>query len=129
MISLFEYSSYNKVSGNTIINNYDGIELIFSSDNIITLNIMEENKNYGIQVYDSDYNNITANNFIRNNIQAYFIDSRFNIWSGNYWDDWACAFPRLILGEKQIPFRPYFIPWFTFDWHPAREPYDIIITK
>ena len=127
-ISLFEYSSYNTIIGNTISNNYDGIELIYSSDNIITGNTIENNNNYGIYVYDADYNNITSNNFIRNVMHASFYESRFNVWFGNYWDDWISIFPRLIWGEKQIPFRPYFIPWINLDWHPSSVPYDIPVT-
>jgi len=45
-------------------------------------------------------------------------------WKENYWDTWSGVGPKLIpgvfvLGEYII------LPWFNFDWHPAREPYDV----
>lgn len=52
-------------------------------------------------------------------------------WIDNYWDTWKGVGPKIIpgililgipLGEFGIPVP---IPWFVFDWNPAKEPYDI----
>ncbi len=52
-------------------------------------------------------------------------------WIGNYWDTWKGVAPKIIpgilifgipVGEWGIPIP---VPCFVFDWHPAKEPYDI----
>ncbi len=52
-------------------------------------------------------------------------------WIENYWDDWIGFGPKLILGlfVSHGFFRDYFIPWFNFDWHPAKEPYNIQVPE
>ena len=46
---------------------------------------------------------------------------------GNYWDSWIGVGPKIILGRQAIQYgeAAFFIPGFSFDWHPAQEPYDI----
>jgi len=48
-------------------------------------------------------------------------------WKENYWDTWSGVGPKLIpglfvFGEVMI------LPWFNFDWKPAKEPY-VLITE
>ena len=115
------YSSKNMITNNIITdNNATGISLEQEcSDNIIRLNNIEGNKEYGISIYDAEYNNITANNFIINGVHATFPWLHFTVWSGNYWDDW------IGLQYPILSFLPYHIDRLSFDWHPAKEPYDI----
>ena len=75
---------------------------------------------------------IFMNNFIGNDKHAVPIGRR-NHWTdgkghGNYWDDWiglkyeACSkLPKIIIGRTHY----LSLPRFNFDWHPAKEPYDI----
>jgi len=44
-----------------------------------------------------------------------------NNWDRNYYDDW------MGVTNENLAWLPYHIRTglFTFDWHPAREPYDI----
>ena len=67
------------------------------------------------------------NNFINNNgINAYFYTSFLDFWFRNYWDDWQLPLPRPIYGEVRLErLNDSIIPWVQFDWHPAKEPYDI----
>jgi len=49
-----------------------------------------------------------------------------NQWNNNYWDDYLGFGPKVIPGKIHIPQIPSLtIPWFNFDWHPAKEPFDI----
>jgi hypothetical protein len=57
-----------------------------------------------------------------------------NFWDANYWDDWiglkfnlpiVQKFPKIILCWI-LPLEVIFnIPYFSFDWHPPQEPYEI----
>ncbi|PNX51646.1 MAG: hypothetical protein BV456_02380 [Thermoplasmata archaeon M8B2D] len=109
------------ISNNIISNNNIGIELKDSSlHDIISNNI--SNNEYGVYIHSlSNSNEIKNNNFINNQLKdAYFENSFFNIWNNNYWDQWNKIGPKKISGKFiQI------IPLINFDWHPAREPYDI----
>ncbi len=51
--------------------------------------------------------------------------SKHIIWNENYWDDWIGFGPKLISGR--IVMLVFTLPWISFDWHPAKEPYDINI--
>ena len=85
-------------------------------------NIASNNPN-GIYLLRSSDNTIIKNDFINNTCNAFFkIRSPFfNHWNRNYWDDWCGFGPKLIKGQ----IGKLLIPWVNFDWHPAKEPYDI----
>ena len=82
-------------------------------------------------------------NFISNEKHAYFEYVLFFQfmprikWNGNYWDDWHFRIPKVIKGEKVIVmvFRPGYVmkntvcQWYNIDWHPVKEPYDMITTQ
>jgi len=113
---------------NNIIEGYVnyGILLIESDNNIIQWNEFE---NQGISLTISNGNTIRYNNFL-NIVNAYFINSYDTTWNGNYWLLWPHILPKPIHGR----FAPFFdkfnlitpyIPLLNFDWHPAKEPYDI----
>ena len=45
-------------------------------------------------------------------------------WKENYWDTWISVGPKFIPGVFILPTEAI-IPWFNFDWKPAKEPYYI----
>ena len=74
------FSSDNMITGNTITdNNGDGIWLYYSSDNVVNYNIITNNKVIGIYMGDSLDNIITNNRFTSNGI---IIGS----WHLEYWN-------------------------------------------
>jgi hypothetical protein len=62
---------------------------------------------------------------------AYFSDSKPNIWIQNYWDDWIGLNnlsqrwkPYRIEGKKYMPGQEA-ETIYSYDWFPARKTYDI----
>jgi len=106
--------SYNHISNN----NPKGIVLIAINNNI-TYNHISKN-NIGVSCEYGYHNFITKNNFILNKKNGYFLGSIIlrNIWRENYWNR-----PRLL--PYPIFGKGFFSPIVNFDWHPAKEPYDI----
>jgi parallel beta-helix repeat protein len=94
-------SSYGLISGNDVYgNSYDGIGLGSGSENVnITRNNIRDNKDYGVNVIDTDcVNNLIYDNNITNNgIQAYVSNVSANSWDngveGNYWSDYQTNYP------------------------------------
>jgi len=134
-IRLF-YSNKNTIKQNIISNGRDqGIQLHFSNNNIILRNIIAYTKYIGLQI-EAKGNKVIQNNFIQNKKHASFTLIMYiweginrNSWTNNYFDDWIgleqpffSKFPKIIKG---IMTRGIKIPVFAFDWHPAKEPYDI----
>jgi len=146
-VLLFE-SSDNTVADNVITDMQDeGISIWASHHNTITGNKISGCKRFGIDTpggcynvimqntfegnyigvhISGEHNIIKQNNFVDNTENAFFtmVDPRNfpfgNRWMMNYWDDWIGIGPKIIKGNIL-----YFIPWYNFDWRPAREPYDI----
>jgi parallel beta-helix repeat protein len=62
-----------------------------------------------------------------------FVFIKKDQWVGNYWDSWIRVGPMGIRGWLIIGFVFVFyesgigiaVPWFEYDRHPAKEPYDI----
>ena len=127
-IAINESCNNNMIIGNTVLNNPYGIGInALSNYNIISgNNIINNFYGFGINLgfeYRSNFNVINKNNFIGNNQHAVFNQSFFNLWYGNYWEDWIENKPRPINGDNMI--FDEIVPWFQFDWKPATEPYDI----
>jgi parallel beta-helix repeat protein len=150
----FFRSGYNNVLNNIISNNIYGIKAYEFCSNIIFGNIISssseagihltsavnagncmnntisfntlQNNGEGIILFTSYNNKINNNNFYGNSKDASFVWSNSNNWNYNYWNR-ARLLPKPILGftGKNLPI----IPWFNFDWHPAKEPYDIPIPE
>ena len=120
---------WNKITANYITNNLHGIYIgDYSHGNIIKLNEIRDNRGEGIRVSMFSGGNIfKKNNFINNGKNAFFYDTFWNIWRGNYWDDWSGKGFHIIKGGFTDDCLPYVvtIPWINFDFHPAQEPYDI----
>jgi len=138
-INFHFFSSGNIIRKNIISNSRDwGIQIMYGSDNnTICSNTLANNEYCGLQL-DTSGNIVCCNNFINNKarhvtfarITLVTTIINFNKWYGNYWDNWIgleqpsySRFPKIIVGHltRGIPK----IPSFAFDWHPAKEPYDI----
>jgi parallel beta-helix repeat protein len=137
-IKIGSKSSLNFISNNNFIaNENSGVYLDSSENNEIYRNNFQENR-YGV-LLDFAYNNsITDNNFINNGRPGSFIlDYRRihdNTWDSNYYGFSFGILPKLLLGLvkskyywEYIPGEIVYIllPGLNFDWHPARQPYDI----
>ena len=96
-----------------------------SINNTISRNLIVDNKDFGVDIYSSNCTSINENNFIDNRFHAIFYYSFLNNWSENYWDNWFFRLPKPIIGMMYLDFIGKTIPWINFDWHPAKEPYDI----
>ena len=79
-----------------------------------------------LSIFSSLFTKIEQNNFIDNVIDARFTKAYFCHWKGNYWDE-PRFLPYPVYGW--MSYRPPYIPWIYFDWHPAQEPYDIPISE
>jgi parallel beta-helix repeat protein len=138
----------NIVSQNTILSNRWGIELNSGPVNTkISDNNISGNHEIGIQLFQASKTQITRNNFIDNSENAYF-DAvcvlRYpqfmqNSWNNNFWgepknlpvrikgDFYLMPFPRIPIDIvfPNFSLTQYELHWIAFDWHPAKEPYDI----
>jgi len=136
---LLEHSCKNIIDNNLIENaRQRGISISFMAhNNIISNNTIINSKYIGLQI-EANGNKIIHNNFINNPDQCAFTvynpffypKFNYNKWDGNYWDNWIgltkplfIKFPKIIVG--QFTRSRIYIPAFSFDWHPAKEPYNI----
>jgi parallel beta-helix repeat protein len=153
--NIISYSSYcgieiqglhgGIVHNNSISNDNVAIYIESSGKNIIEYNDIKNNE-IGIFFYSREAE-IRCNNFIKNKIDAkgyggyslidfirnprvLFFQQR---WEKNYWDMHIALLPKPIFAIVTISitiwrFGSYKIgvfPSIQFDWHPAKEPYDI----
>jgi len=125
-------SSNNVVFGNLITNAENGIEIRFSSGNIIFANDIRDSLLTGIVFWNSSNNSIYHNNFIDNNEQVNSYISE-NVWDdgypsgGNYWSDYTDVDEKSgpiqdILGSDDIWDHPYAINPSNRDNYPLVEP-------
>jgi parallel beta-helix repeat protein len=117
-------SNHNTITNNKIRRCRDfGIDIASGEYNTVEGNTLEDNT-VGVQIYHSLGSRIKNNNFINNQLQAYFVYGitifwcHTNRWNGNYWNS-SRTLPYPIWGAR------IFFPWVQFDWRPAKEPYDI----
>lgn len=114
----------NHIYDNGIGESFDGGIFLQDCINSVTVydNNIETNNQYGLYILRSSFNSITKNNFNQNKCNAYFLQfSLLNRWNENYWTDWIGLGPKIIKGSLGA----VMIRWMNFDWHPAREPYEI----
>jgi parallel beta-helix repeat protein len=128
LVSCDNITICNQVFENTSI----GIELQFSYNCLIYNNDFLNNQK-GIYLHYSSLNHITKNNFIENEIDANYLlwkDDPYiipNKWHNNYWND-KTILPLPIYGQRSIHILDIWwknIPSVSFDWNPARKPYNI----
>ena len=129
----FSGADHQNVSGNRIRHCSVGIEFGAANTSVYGNDI--ENCALGIRCGGSG-NIITKNNFKNYSrigfwFYKYLLWPGKNRWIGNYWDTWTGIGPKTILGflvfewGSEWTYIIFLIPWFEFDWHPAKEPYDI----
>ena len=116
------------IEGNTISNNDNGIFIYSCGGNNVYRNLISNNL-YGVKIWwiTTAINTISFNNLIDNKRDAGFhllYVHRYINWSNNYWER-PRLLPKLVFGKMSWKSSRYYIPWICFDWHPAREPYDI----
>jgi len=109
------------VVGNIITGNIRGISILYSDNNCISQNNITHNID-GVNLYKAFNNTVVANNFQNNIRQASFVGCKDNLWKNNYWGR-PLSRPKIIFGR--IGRFINLIPWVNFDWHPAKEPYDL----
>ncbi len=130
---IFADAVYNIISKNNVEKNDYGFFFGFTVYNDIIENNVANNSEYGMYFYFACLNAIQKNNFINNTRQVYFIErfryaSDRNDWTRNYWDNWIGFGPKLLKGHMYTEWvGQKLIPWFNFDWIPARNPYTIQI--
>ena len=105
------------------------IGIAMSGDKNIVYGNDIESCDVGIS-YGGNGNFITKNNFKNYSRIGFWFGRNYfwglmkSRWIGNYWDTWIGVGPKIILGLQAISYMSV-IPGFEFDWHPAKEPYDI----
>jgi len=118
----------NIISNNRLLNNGQygpegGIAIFRSFNCIIEKNHFESNV-HGVLISGSFFNIIRKNNFIDSKEHhATFVLSQ-TIWNSNFWGE-ERILPQPIFGMIWMLRSGITIPWVQFDWHPAKEPYDI----
>jgi parallel beta-helix repeat protein len=147
-------SSFNNISYNNVHDNGFGIELVESNRNNVYRNTIKENYLDGMLVVNPSFDRIIQNNFINNHrdvrIWRYIYFQSYiaylplpAIFDRNYWDK-ARIFPHpigglfalnlgitalvwyMLFGEKgEGILLDYYSNFVRFDWHPAKEIYDI----
>ncbi|MGB9937101.1 MAG: NosD domain-containing protein [Methanobacterium sp.] len=107
-------SSNNQIYNNTIQNNaWDGIDLLYGSNNNTIHNNNISGSYYGERTLNSNNNTSYKNNYMNNVIQAN--DNGTNNWdnsiTGNYWSDWLSLNPRQIDGGSNVDNHPTLAPF------------------
>ena len=118
--------SNNFISENCFPDQYEGgINIDYSYNITVKSNIFSFGKSFWVIALYCKDNKIIKNNFIDNYKHAFFhydeLDQSNN-WDGNYWSG-SIIVPKIILGFMSIELGKHL--WFEFDWHPAKQPYDI----
>jgi len=124
VIGLFGSDS-NTITNNIIKQGTKGLWLYGARNNRIYGNTISDNTWQGINMSNCFLNYIGKNNFINNANQVTFEDSSFNLWWRNYWDDCSKSFLYPITGTRYNILTDTTSAWTTYDWIPAKEPYDI----
>jgi parallel beta-helix repeat protein len=76
-------STRNTISNNRIIDNSNGLEVIWSKDNSLIKNNVSLNKNIGIYFGMADFSNISYNELIGNSVSMLLYSSWYNNIAGN----------------------------------------------
>ncbi len=118
-------STNNEITSNILFGRTAGISIMYYSDyNIISLNNISSSLMESVYIENSIFNEIHHNNILKKTESAEFINGFKNNWDENFWYK-PRFFPKPITGFYYVNNLKRFIPLITFDWHPAKEPYDI----
>jgi parallel beta-helix repeat protein len=144
---IYLVSNQQNISGNRIRRCGENGIKIFGTNNTIYGNDIDSCP-IGVCSSVLDFTeNERGNTIIKNNFKNYSQDAWWNrevilyffglyrskkdTWIGNYWDTWIGIGPKGILGWLAIGIAydetgiGFIIPWFEYDRHPAKQPYDI----
>jgi hypothetical protein len=145
-VNLYDHSYYyndyprgkNTIEGNTFSNNSCGIGLNPSfylkyRSKIKNNNFINNGNNAIFYKRIPSIMDIIENIIKKSKIPSdhyNFFDLNNKYWDGNYWDDHDGDGPKKINGSIQTEglfnqFLLYNIPWINFDFHPAKEPYEV----
>jgi parallel beta-helix repeat protein len=120
-IDMYGVCIENRIYKNLIYKNKEGGIFMDTrpSRNKINQNTISNNSEYGIYLILGCINNlIRKNNFINNQPKhAKFVNSFFNQWQSNYWDDYKGSGAYWIWGTIII------FPWPNFDPTPETNPH------
>jgi len=111
------WANNNQIQKNIIkFNDNNGLEMESSRNSRIERNVFEKNGKYGLYLRAASHKNtITYNNFVDNEIHAYFDGSLYNNWNRNYWSDSRWIILKPIKGQLDI----INFPWIDFDLYPT----------
>jgi len=125
-MGIWEGSDNNYVHHNHFYDNLlFGITIKGAEGNVVERNIISGSEK-GITLSFCTSTIIKQNNFIDNDIHAYFDNSSRNRWMRNYWGDQVKIRPKIIRGETSLPWNPSrTIHWFNLDMFSARNPYEL----
>jgi hypothetical protein len=130
----------NIITGNNLVNNYDGMRFLETNSNLIVGNNITNSSNptigdgTGIAFWGASNNTIYHNNFVSNPVQAYddSFNSPFSVnsWDdgypsgGNYWSDYSARYPSAKqIGSSGIGDTAYVIDAQNKDRYPLMEPF------
>lgn len=139
-----EYSFFNSINNNRIINNYIGIGLWESFYNEVTNNIITDNSMYGINWLNSG-GNYVYNNFFNNTVNAANETEGWQDWNtnltrgknivggewigGNYWASPNGTGYSQVYRDVEEPIgvcdEPYVINRYNIDYYPLAGPVQI----
>ena len=102
-----------------------GLYMYNTTNGVVRDSFFLNNSYHSIRLENCNWTSF-ENNFINNSRHARLILDKISYykWDNNYWDNWIGFGPKMILGYFESNFS---FPWVNFDWHPAREPFDINI--
>ncbi len=131
------YSDYTEITGNLIKNSSTGIDFLgwCNDSKIIKNSFVNISKEISGDLCSNFL--ITKNNFYDFKQGKIFTSDFFSLsslpfqkhqWKNNYWGKMK-IFPKpiFVFTITHADVYPFcgFIPWIAFDWHPAKQPYDI----
>jgi len=120
-VELFDCSNNNKIFNNTFFNCRFGLDISKNcNDNDIFYNNITD-AFIGINIDNSENNEMHHNNLINCTIKALFFKSKGNRWHDNYWGRFR-NLPKIIFGTRG---KLGLIIWFNLDFYPAKKPYHI----
>ena len=116
----------NDIYSNFVRLNGQAVSLFHSDNNTVSGNSIFTS--YGTYLEDAHNNSFIQNNFFKNlrgwhPLLFVVISSENNTWDKNFWNR-PRILPKPILIHHVIPKKEWSFS-LNFDWHPAKEPYDI----
>jgi parallel beta-helix repeat protein len=130
------HSDNNIIRNNTFTGNFYGLEIDESNNNVLTQNVISNNRYLALGLWKSSNNRVYHNSFINNPRQAYFQSggSMSNIWDdgypsgGNYWSDYTGVDEKSGPNQDQsgsdgIGDTPYIIDANNRDHYPLVNPW------